>query len=101
MALNYIGMRVGSAITRSLRSSAHLSGGLVISYLLGRSCVRLKIRCSARWRQKLYKKNKRSDGHGFARGMSILFSEIIMLAVIAALIYLIIRSCTAALKRSS
>ena len=64
--------------------------GLVISYLLGPLVRTLENKVFRPLASKLYKKNKRSDGHGFARGMSILFSEIIMLAVIAALIYLII-----------
>ena len=62
----------------------------MISYLLGPLVRTLENKVFRPLASKLYKKNKRSDGHGFARGMSILFSEIIMLAVIAALIYLII-----------
>ena len=89
MALNYIGA-VGSAISALVKILSPFIWGLVISYLLGPLVRTLENKVFRPLASKLYKKNKRSDGHGFARGMSILFSEIIMLAVIAALIYLII-----------
>ena len=89
MALNYIGA-VGSAISALVKILSPFIWGLVISYLLGPLVRTLENKVFHPLASKLYKKNKRSDGHGFARGMSILFSEIIMLAVIAALIYLII-----------
>ena len=89
MALNYIGA-VGSAISALFKILSPFIWGLVISYLLGPLVRTLENKVFHPLASKLYKKNKRSDGHGFARGMSILFSEIIMLAVIAALIYLII-----------
>ena len=89
MALNYIGA-VGSAISALFKILSPFIWGLVISYLLGPLVRTLENKVFRPLASKLYKKNKRSDGHGFARGMSILFSEIIMLAVIAALIYLII-----------
>ena len=89
MALNYIGA-VGSAISALVKILSPFIWGLVISYLLGPLVRTLENKLFRPLASKLYKKNKRSDGHGFARGMSILFSEIIMLAVIAALIYLII-----------
>ena len=87
MALNYIGA-VGSAISALFKILSPFIWGLVISYLLGPLVRTLENKVFRPLASKLYKKNKRSDGHGFARGMSILFSEIIMLAVIAALIYL-------------
>ena len=89
MTLNYIGA-VGSAISTLVKILSPFIWGLVISYLLGPLVRTLENKLFHPLASKLYKKNKRSDGHGFARGMSILFSEIIMLAVIAALIYLII-----------
>ena len=89
MALNYIGA-VGSAISTLVKILSPFIWGLVISYLLGPLVRTLENKVFRPLASKLYRRNKRSDGHGFARGMSILFSEIIMLAVIAALIYLII-----------
>ena len=89
MALNYIGA-VGSAISTLVKILSPFIWGLVISYLLGPLVRTLENKVFCPLASKLYRRNKRSDGHGFARGMSILFSEIIMLAVIAALIYLII-----------
>ncbi len=89
MALNYIGA-VGSAISALVKILSPFIWGLVISYLLGPLVRTFENKVFRPLASKLYRRNKRSDGHGFARGMSILFSEIIMLAVIAALIYLII-----------
>ena len=40
--------------------------------------------------KKAYRKNKKDDGHKLARGLSILVSEIVMLAIITALVYLIL-----------
>ena len=89
MALNYIGI-VGNAIKALVNILSPFIWGLVISYLLGPLVRTLENKLFRPLASKLYKNNKRSDGHGFARGLSILFSEIIMLAIIVALIYLII-----------
>lgn len=64
--------------------------GLVICYLLSplmrflEECVFLPLG------KRLYRKNKKGGAAKFARVMSILFSEIVLLLLIAALVYLII-----------
>lgn len=75
MAVNYIGAD-GSAISALFKILSPFIWGLVISYLLGPLVRTLENKVFRPLASKLYKKNKRSDGHGFARGMSILFSEI-------------------------
>ncbi len=89
MALNYI-----SSVGRGLKSLAHILSpfiwGLIISYLLSPLMKSLERNVFGPWSEKLYKNNKKKSGKGFARGFSVFVSEIVMLAIIAALVYLIL-----------
>ncbi|MBQ2071346.1 MAG: AI-2E family transporter, partial [Oscillospiraceae bacterium] len=64
--------------------------GLVICYLLSPLMRFLEERVFLPLGKRLYRKNKKGGAAKFARVMSILFSEIVLLLLIAALVYLII-----------
>ena len=64
--------------------------GLVICYLLSPLMRFLEERVFLPLGKRLYRKNKKGGAGKFARVMSILFSEIVLLLLIAALVYLII-----------
>ena len=89
MALNYIGV-VGQGIRKLVRILSPFIWGLVITYLLSPLVRTLQRRLFDPLCARLYAGNKRHSGRKLARGLSVLLSEIIMLAVIVALFYLII-----------
>ena len=89
MALNYIGL-VGKGLGALARILSPFIWGLIITYLLNPLVKTLQKKCFGPLAERLYRNNKRSSGKGFARGMSVLCAEIVMLAIIAALFYLII-----------
>lgn len=89
MALNYLPL-LGKALSSLLHILSPFIWGLVICYLLAPLMRVLEKQVFLPLAQKLYKKNKRSDGSRFARTMSVLLSELILLALLTALIYLII-----------
>ena len=64
--------------------------GLVICYLLSPFMHLVERKLFKPLAAKLYKKSKKSDGAGFARAMSVLLSELFLLAVLTALVCLII-----------
>ncbi len=64
--------------------------GLVICYLLSPLMRFLEERVFLPLGKRLYRKNKKGGAGKFARVMSILFSEIVLLLLFAALVYLII-----------
>ena len=89
MALNYLPL-FGKALSTLAKILSPFIWGLVITYLLEPLMRTLQRSVFGPITQRLYKKNKKNDGHGLARGLSVVFSEIFMLALIAALVYLII-----------
>lgn len=89
MALNYL-PAVGSAIGKLLSILSPFLWGLVISYLLLPAMRRMENGAFIPLCRKLYKNNKKSDGARLARGLSVLISEIILLVILAALVWLII-----------
>ena len=89
MALNYIGY-VGKALKALVRILSPFIWGLVITYLLNPLVQLLHRKTFGPLCARLYAKNKRSDGQGLARGLSVLLAEIFMVAIITALFYLII-----------
>ena len=64
--------------------------GLVICYLLSPMMRRMENLIFLPLSKRLYRNNKKNDGKKFARTMSLLFSEIVLLLVLAALVYLIL-----------
>ena len=89
MALNYIGL-VGKAIKSLVRILSPFIWGLVITYLLNPLVRQLQLRAFGPLCRRLFAKSKRSDGQGLARGLSVFFSEVFMVAIVTALFYLII-----------
>ena len=89
MALNYLPL-----LKRGLASLLHILSpfvwGLVICYLLTPFMRLVEKKLFKPLSKKLYKNSKRSDGSRFARGMSVLLSELFLLAILTALVCLII-----------
>lgn len=89
MALNYLPL-----LRRGLSSLLHILSpfiwGLVICYLLAPFMRMVEWKLFLPLSKKLYKKNNRRDGTRFARSMSVLLSELFLLAILTALVCLII-----------
>ena len=89
MALNYLPL-----LRQGLASLLHILSpfiwGLVICYLLTPFMRLVEKKLFGPLSKKLYKNSKRSDGSRFARSMSVLLSELFLLAVLSALVCLII-----------
>ena len=89
MALNYIGV-VGRAIKALVGILSPFIWGLVITYLLTPLVRTLQNRLFDPLCARLNRGGKHRRGKKLARGLAVFLSEIIMLAVIVALFYLII-----------
>ena len=89
MALNYLPL-----LKQGLASLLHILSpfiwGLVICYLLTPFMRLVEKKLFKPLAAKLYKNSKRSDGSRFARSMSVLLSELFLLAILTALVCLII-----------
>ncbi len=89
MALNYLPL-----LRQGLASLLHILSpfiwGLVICYLLTPFMRLVEKKLFGPLSKKLYKNSKRSDGSRFARSMSVLRSELFLLAGLTALVCLII-----------
>ena len=89
MALNYLPL-----LRQGLASLLHILSpfvwGLVICYLLTPFMRLVEKKLFGPLSKKLYKNSKRRDGSRFARSMSVLLSELFLLAVLTALVCLII-----------
>lgn len=88
MALNYINI-LGSGITKIFNILSPFVWGLVITYLICPLMKRMEKYIFIPLIGKIAKKSK-NGGRKLARGLSVLLSEIVLLAVIAAMFYLII-----------
>lgn len=89
MALNYISA-LGTAVKTLVKILSPFIWGLVICYLLAPLMRALERGAFLSLGRRLYQKSKKSNGERFARNLSVLVSEIIMLALMAALVYLIL-----------
>lgn len=89
MALNYLPL-----LKKGLSSLLHILSpfiwGLVLCYLLAPFMRMVERKLFLPLSKKLHKNSKRSDGSRFARGMSVLLSELFLLAILTALVCLII-----------
>ena len=89
MALNYLPL-----LRQGLASLLHILSpfiwGLVICYLLTPFMRLAEKKLFGPLSKKLYKNSKRRDGSRFARSMSVLLSELFLLAILTALVCLII-----------
>ena len=89
MALNYIGL-VGQALRKLARILSPFIWGLVITYLLSPLVRVLQDRVFRPFFRWVFRKSKRHQGILLTRACSVLFAEIIMLAIITGLFFLII-----------
>ncbi len=89
MALAYL-PSLGKALSALVSILAPFIWGLVISYILLPMMHAMENHAFIPLSRKLYAKNKKNDGSGLARGMSVLAAEIIFLVILAALVWLII-----------
>ena len=80
----------GGAISRLVSILAPFIWGLVICYLLSPLMRSVEGRLFLPLARKLYRKNKKNDGHRFARILTVIFCEIVLILVLVALVYLII-----------
>ena len=89
MALNYIGV-VGKALRALIRILSPFIWGLVLTYLLHPLVRVLENKLFAPFFARLFAKNPRHTGRRLARAAAVLCSEIILLAVVTGLFFLII-----------
>lgn len=89
MALNYIPM-LGRAIGSLLTILSPFVWGLVISYLLNPLTKAMEKSAFSPLVASINRRRKKPLGKKLARGLSVFLSEIIMLAILTALVYLII-----------
>ena len=80
----------GSAVKKLVSILAPFIWGLVICYLLSPLQAFLENKLFLPLGRALSGKSKKRDGKKFARVMSVLFSEIILLLILVALVYLIL-----------
>ena len=81
---------LSNALHRLVTILAPFIWGLIICYLLSPMMNFMESRLFLPLGKRLYRNNKKKTGKKFARVMSLLFSEIILLLILAALVYLII-----------
>ena len=89
MALNYLPL-LRQGLASLLRILSPFIWGLVICYLLTPFMRLVEKKLFGPLSKRLYKNSKRSDGSRFARSMSVLLSELFLLAILTALVCLII-----------
>lgn len=88
MALNYISI-LGDGLAKIVRILSPFIWGIVITYLLCPLMYRIEKSLFLPLSARIYKNGKRS-GKKLARALSVLLSEILMIAVVVAMFYLII-----------
>lgn len=89
---------IGKAFQRLVSILAPFIWGLVICYLLSPLMNFLESKIFLPLSKRLYRKSKKNAGKKFARAMSVLFSEIILLLLLVALVYLIIPQVLSSLQ---
>ena len=89
MALNYISA-VGKAIKAIIKILSPFIWGLVITYLLAPLMRTMEKNAFLPLFGRIFKRSGKNWGQKLARGISVFISEVVLLAVMAALIYLII-----------
>ena len=80
----------GNAVSRLVSILAPFIWGLVICYLLSPLMRSVENRLFLPLARKLYRKNTKNDGRRFARALTVVFCEIVLILVLVALVYLII-----------
>ena len=81
---------VGQAVARLFRILSPFIWGLVICYLLSPLMRTLETKVFLPLTGRMYRKNKKNDGKKLARALSVLVSEIVLVLILVALMYLIL-----------
>ena len=89
MALNYISL-VWQGLKTLMNILSPFLWGLVITYLMLPCMSALERAVFAPLGKRIYKNNAKHSGEKLARGLAVLLTEIILLVILAALVYLII-----------
>lgn len=89
MALNHISI-LGNGIKTLLNILSPFLWGLVITYLMLPCMSAMEKSIFQPICRTMFKKSSKNDGKKLARGISVLFTEIILLVILIALVYLII-----------
>ena len=89
MALNYL-PALGHGISRLIGILSPFIWGLVITYLLTPLMKSLERNFFGPLSRRIYKKKWKYRGRRFSRGLSVLVSELVLLVILTALVYLII-----------
>ena len=89
MALRYL-PALGAGMKALSKILSPFIWGLVITYLLSPMMKVFEKKLFKPFTSWLYKKNKKSDGSGMSRALAVVLSEIILLAILGALVYLIL-----------
>ena len=78
------------ALSRLMRILAPFIWGLVICYLLSPMMRHMEQKCFLPLSKKLFRKSKKNTGAKFARVISVLISEIVLILALVAMVYLIL-----------
>lgn len=89
---------IRSTIAKIITILAPFVWGLVICYLLSPMMRFLEEKLFSPMAKKLYKKSKKHNGKGFARALSVFFSELVLVVVLVALVSLIIPQVLSSLQ---
>ncbi len=89
MALTYIPV-IGEALGKFFRILSPFIWGLVLTYLLAPLMKKLEKHVFLPLTRRMFKKNRKHSGEKLARALSVLVSEIVLLAILTLLVYLII-----------
>ena len=89
MALTYIPV-IGEALGKFFRILSPFIWGLVLTYLLAPLMKKLEKHVFLPLTRRIFKKNRKHSGEKLARALSVLVSEIVLLAILTLLVYLII-----------
>ena len=89
---------IAATIGNIFRILAPFVWGLVICYLLSPLMRMLETRVFQPMSRVLYRKSKKHSGKGFARAMAVIFSEIILVVVLVALVSLILPQVLSSLQ---
>ena len=81
---------VGQGISKLFRILSPFIWGLVICYLLSPLMRTLETKVFLPLTARMYRKNKKNDGKKLARALSVLVSEIVLILILVALMYLIL-----------
>ena len=89
MALTYIPV-IGEALGKFFRILSPFIWGLVLTYLLAPLMKKLEKQVFLPLTRRMFKKSRKHSGEKLARALSVLVSEIVLLAILTLLVYLII-----------